>query len=194
MNHIFYIMGKSSSGKDTFFRRAVSELGLKPIVLYTTRPIRDNEKDGREYHFVDRAKFDEMIENGMVIEKRVYDTIYGEWIYFTAVDSISLDSGSCIGIGTLESYLEIKEHFGGDTVIPIYIEVADDIRLIRAIERERTQSVPKYTELCRRFIADSEDFSEDKLSEAGIDVRFDNSGEQEKCFSEIKRYISEKIF
>lgn len=192
MNHIFYIMGKSSSGKDTFFRRIVSELGLTPIILYTTRPIRDNEMDGREYHFVDRDTFDDMMKKGMVIEERTYDTVYGEWTYFTAADSISLDDGSCIGIGTLESYLKIKEHFCGDVVIPLYIEVADDVRLIRAIERERTQSVPKYTELCRRFIADSEDFSEEKLAQAGINVRFDNSGEEEKCFSEIKRYISEK--
>ena len=135
-----------------------------------------------------------MMKKGMVIEERTYDTVYGEWTYFTAADSISLDKGSCIGIGTLESYIKIKEHFCGDVVIPLYIEVADDVRLIRAIERERTQSVPKYTELCRRFIADSEDFSKEKLAQAGITVRFDNSGEEEKCFSEIKRYISEKIF
>ncbi|WP_028518090.1 guanylate kinase [Ruminococcus flavefaciens] len=192
MNHIFYIMGKSSSGKDTFFRRAVSELGLTPIVLYTTRPIRDNEKDGREYHFVSRDTFDDMMKNGKVIEERTYDTVYGKWTYFTAADSISLSSGSCIGIGTLESYLKIKEHFCGDTVIPLYIEVRDDIRLIRAIERERTQSAPKYTELCRRFIADSRDFSEEKLIEAGITFRFDNSGDEEECFSEIKRYINDK--
>lgn len=192
MNHIFYIMGKSSSGKDTFFRRAVSELGLTPIVLYTTRPIRDNEMDGREYHFVSRDTFDDMMKNGKVIEERTYDTVYGKWTYFTAADSISLSCGSCIGIGTLESYLKIKEHFCGDTVIPLYIEVRDDIRLIRAIERERTQSAPKYTELCRRFIADSEDFSEEKLADAGITLRFDNSGDEEECFSEIKKYISNK--
>ena len=183
MNHIFYIMGKSSSGKDTFFRRIVSELGLTPIVLYTTRPIRDNEKDGREYHFVDRDTFDDMMKKGMVIEERTYDTVCGEWTYFTAADSISLDKGSCIGIGTLESYIKIKKHFCGDVVIPLYIEVADDIRLIRAIERERTQSVPKYTELCRRFIADSKDFSEEKLAQAGITVRFDNS--EAKRFFEV---------
>ena len=78
-------------------------------------------------------------------------------------------------------------------MIPLYIEVADDIRLIRAVERERKQSSPKYTELCRRFIADSEDFSDEKLSQAGITVRFENNGEPDECFAEIKRYISEKI-
>ncbi len=193
MNHIFYIMGKSSSGKDTFFSRAVAELELIPIVLYTTRPVRDNETEGREYHFVDRKVFEEMLKEGRVIEERTYDTIYGKWTYFTAEDSIALGKGDCIGIGTLESYIKIREFYGRDRVIPLYIEVADDIRLIRAVERERKQSSPKYTELCRRFIADSEDFSDEKLSQAGITVRFYNNGEPDECFAKIKRYISEKI-
>ena len=194
MNKIFCIMGKSSSGKDSIYKEIVKDSRIEPLVIYTTRPMRENEQEGREYHFVDRETFEKMKAAGSVIESRTYNTKHGEWTYFTAADSISLDKGSCIGIGTLESYIKIKKHFCGDVVIPLYIEVADDIRLIRAIERERTQSVPKYTELRRRFIADSKDFSEEKLAQAGITVRFDNSGEEEKCFSEIKRYISEKIF
>lgn len=193
MNHIFYLMGKSSSGKDTFFSRIVSELGLTPIVLYTTRPVRDNEQEGREYHFVDRARFEELLQAGRVIEERTYDTVHGKWTYFTAADSIDLTKGDCIGIGTIQSYIKLREYFGEEAVIPIYVEVADDIRLIRAVERERSQTEPKYAELCRRFIADSEDFSEEKLLSAGIEVRFDNSGSKEQCFSEIKRYILNKI-
>lgn len=55
MGKIFYVMGKSSSGKDTIFRELMKDetLGLQEIVLYTTRPIRAGEKDGVDYHFVD---------------------------------------------------------------------------------------------------------------------------------------------
>ena len=51
MGKIFYIMGKSSSGKDSIYRKLESteEFGLKRLVIYTTRPIRDGEKEGREY-------------------------------------------------------------------------------------------------------------------------------------------------
>ena len=50
MGKIFYIMGKSSSGKDSIYRQLEEnqELGLKRLVIYTTRPIRDGEKNGRE--------------------------------------------------------------------------------------------------------------------------------------------------
>ena len=185
MNCIFYIMGKSSSGKDTIYNRIRSEENLLPVVLYTTRPMRENEENGREYHFVDRACFEKMKSEGKVIEERIYNTIHGEWVYFTSKDSIDIEKGNCIGIGTLESYVKIKEHFG-DAVVPIYIEVEDGLRLARAVERERLQTNPKYAELCRRFLADSSDFSEEKLKEAGISRRFSNEGEIEECIDEIK--------
>lgn len=185
MNRIFYIMGKSSSGKDTIYNRIRSEENLLAVVLYTTRPMRENEENGREYHFVDRTCFDKMKSEGKVIEERIYNTIHGEWIYFTLRDSIDIEKGNCIGIGTLESYVKIKEHFG-EAVVPIYIEVEDGLRLARAVERERLQTNPKYAELCRRFLADSSDFSEEKLKEAGISRRFSNEGEIEECIDEIK--------
>ncbi|MCR5600896.1 MAG: 50S ribosome-binding GTPase [Ruminococcus sp.] len=191
MNHLFYLIGKSSSGKDTLYRRIVEELGLIPAVLYTTRPIRDNEHEGKEYHFVDEAGFLRMKDQGKVIEYRTYDTVYGKWTYFTAADSILLGDGNCIGIGTLESYVKVRSYYENGTVVPLYIEVDDDTRFLRAVEREKGQSKPKYLELCRRFVADSIDFSEEKLKEAGITHRFDNSGTTEQCFSEIKKYISD---
>ncbi len=185
MNRIFYIMGKSSSGKDTIYKRIMNEMELIPIVLYTTRPMRENEVQGREYHFVDRNCFENMKSAGEVIEERIYNTIHGEWIYFTSRDSISSEKGDCIGIGTLESYVKLKECFG-DSVVPIYIEVEDGIRLARAVERERLQTSPKYAELCRRFLADCEDFSEEKLVAAGIAKRFSNDSDIEECINKIK--------
>lgn len=191
MNRIYYIMGKSSSGKDTIYKRLLNEQDFTPIVLYTTRPMRENEEDGREYHFVERSRFEQMERQGEVIEKRIYNTIHGEWIYFTSKSSISLENGSCLGIGTLESYLGIRKYYG-DIVVPIYIEVDDGIRLMRAIQREQQETAPKYAELCRRFLADSEDFSEDKLKAAGIEKRFQNNCEINDSIKEIVEYINKR--
>lgn len=191
MNRIFYIMGKSSSGKDTIYKRLLNEQDFTPIVLYTTRPMRENEEDGREYHFVDRSKFEEMQAAGEVIERRIYNTIHGEWIYFTSKNSISLESKSCIGIGTLESYMGIQRYFG-NYLVPIYIEVDDGIRLMRAVQREQQEAEPKYAELCRRFLADSEDFSDEKLKAVGIEKKFQNNGEINDCIKEIVEYINKR--
>ena len=76
-------------------------------------------------------------------------------------------------------------------MVPIYVEVADDIRLERAIARERKQERPDYQEMCRRFLADSEDFSEENLKRAEIKRRFQNNGVMEACVEEIVQFMKE---
>lgn len=190
MGKIFCLMGKSSSGKDTLFKMLTGRnKRLKTIVPYTTRPIREGEKNGVEYFFVDAQKFQELQEKNQVIEYRTYETRCGLWTYFTADDGqIDLKTNTYIVIGTLASYLALRAYFGEGQVVPIYIETDDGIRLERALRRERMEKTPKYAEMCRRFLADEEDFSEDNLKRAGITVRFDNSLLQE-CLSCIENYI-----
>ena len=185
-------MGKSSSGKDTIFRKLMQEgaLGLKTIVPYTTRPIRTGERDGVDYHYTDEAGFLALQAAGRIIEDRAYHTVHGLWRYFTvADDSIELEQYDYCVIGTLEAYIHIKEYFGEQRVLPIYIEIDDGERLQRALSRERTQKEPKYEELCRRFLADCQDFSEEKLQAAGISVRFQNE-DLESCLNQIVQYIA----
>ena len=79
-----------------------------------------------------------------------------------------------LGIGTLESYLKLRDYYGEERMLPVYIEVDDGIRLQRALDREKQQKTPNYAELCRRFLADQQDFSEEKLKEAGIRKRYRN--------------------
>ena len=164
MGKIFYIMGKSASGKDKIYSRLAGnkELNLKKLILYTTRPVRDGEENGKQYYFTDEKKLQEFKTEGKVIEARAYNTVYGVWTYFTADDGqIDLKKGHYLGIGTLESYQKMRNYYGESNVIPVYIEVEDGERLIRAIKREKEQETPKYEELCRRFLADQEDFSEE---------------------------------
>ncbi len=194
MGKIFYMMGKSASGKDTIFKRVQEELPmLKTIVLYTTRPIREGEKDGVEYHFTDENRKRELELAGKLIESRTYDTVHGKWTYFTADDGqIDLNKDSYLVIGTLVSYEKMKAYFGADALVPIYIEVEDGERLSRALFRERQQEKPKYAEMCRRFLADTEDFSEENLKKCGIVRRYENQ-EMEACIEEIVLGIRAKL-
>lgn len=192
MGKIFYIMGKSSSGKDTIYKKLSERMPeLQRIVPYTTRPIRDGEQEGVEYHFVGEDRLREMQEAGRVIEVRAYNTKCGVWTYFTADDGqIDLEKKDYLVIGTLESFRALKEYFGEEQIVPIYIEVDDGLRLSRALERERREKEPRYEEMCRRFLADSADFSEENLRRAGIWKRFVNM-ELERCLEEIGAYIKD---
>ena len=190
MGKIYYVMGKSCSGKDTIYRRLTERHPeLRVVVPYTTRPIREGEQDGVEYFFVDREKMEEMQAAGRIIELRSYNTVLGVWNYFTADDGqIDLASHSYLIIGTLVSYEAMRDYYGVKALVPIYVEVEDGTRLERAIGRERKQAKPQYEEMCRRFLADAEDFSEEKLRRAGITKRFVNT-DLEQCLKEIETFI-----
>ena len=192
MGKIYCVMGKSSSGKDTVYKKLKEQYKeFRLIVPYTTRPIREGEKDGVEYYFVDPEQFRAMKEDGKVIESRSYNTKCGIWTYFTADDGqIDLSAADYLLIGTLVSYQALREYFGEEAIVPVYLEVEDGLRLARALERERRQEKPKYAEMCRRFLADEEDFSEENLIKSGITERCGNEDFTE-CLNKIQRYIEE---
>ena len=190
MGKIFYLMGKSSCGKDSIYREIVSdnELNLKKIVGYTTRPVREGETDGVEYFFVTK---EEMMKLNL-IEMRSYNTVAGEWCYATADDGNISKNDNYIVIGTLESYKCFLKYFGKDRMVPLYVEVDEYTRLIRALNREKAQNNPKYDEVCRRYLADEVDFAEENILKLGIEKRFENDKFLE-CVSSIKNYIKSII-
>lgn len=195
MGKLFYVMGKSSSGKDTIYEDLLSRetLGLQSFIIYTTRPIRAGETDGVQYHFVTEEQLQELQEQGRVIELRTYQTVAGPWHYFTADgDNVDMTQQDYIALGTLESYEKVKAYYGSEQVVPIYIEVDDDKRLERALKRERKQEKPNYEEVCRRFLADQKDFAEENIQRAGITRRFQNNEDRQICMDEIAAYIAEK--
>lgn len=195
MGKIFYILGKSSTGKDTIYKRIRQQFenSLKPVVLYTTRPIRDGEINGVTYHFVAEEEYENIKSSGKIIEERSYNTVHGLWRYFTVEEKdFSISDDNYLMIGVLSSYESIRDYYGSNKVFPIYIEVDDGIRLERALKREMKSENRKFTEMCRRFLADSEDFAEEKIENAGIKKRFNNI-DLDSCIKEIEEYIRENI-
>lgn len=194
MGRIYYIMGKSATGKDTVYKELLKRRpDLKKIIPCTTRPIREGETDGVEYHFMTVEELEKYLRAGKVIELRTYQTVAGPWNYFTMDDGQFDLSGTSryLMIGTLESYEKMRQYFGAQALVPIYIEVPDGIRLRRALEREDAQKNPNYREVCRRYLADEADFSEENLRMAGIEKRFENLN-LEQCLGEIEKELGSR--
>jgi guanylate kinase len=183
-------MGKSSSGKDTVYRRLLADpsLDLKRLVTGTTRPIREGERDGEEYFFYTEEQFQKLQSQGRIVECRSYDTIHGIWNYFTVSTELDVAHRDYLTINTLEAYVRLREYFGSKALVPIYLEVDDGLRLQRALDRERTQAQPKYKELCRRFLADEADFSPENLAREQIQPIFQNKV-LEHTVREVAAYI-----
>lgn len=197
MGKIFYVMGKSASGKDTIYKRLTASLPeVKTVRMYTTRPIRDGETNGVEYFFTDRQFLERCRKQGTLIECRTYETVYGPWSYFTADDGqIDLEQGYYLMMGTLESYEKLQEYYGRENLVPVYICVDDGLRLLRALNRERQQKTPRYKEMCRRYLADEQDFCQENLKRCGIEKQYENEVLDdcvEKIVGDIRSFMKEQ--
>ena len=200
MSNLIYIMGKSASGKDTVYKQVKERIDSNSYVLYTTRPMREGEKEGREYNFITREQFEKLEKDQKVIEARHYNVVNAQgqkdvWTYATIDDKQWEKEGNFLTIGTLESYNSISkylsEHPEKDLkLLPIYIEIDEAERRKRAIERENKSGKPNFEEMERRLKADNIDFSEEKIIEAGITKTFKNYDLNE-CVDNIVRYIEE---
>lgn len=151
------ICGKSAAGKDSTATRLVEEykkIGIpaKKIISYTTRPPREGEVDGVDYHFVDLETFIDMQYKYMFVEH----TEFRGWRYGTAINSFEEDCVNvCVlnpaGMSKLQTrypwYLEACECF--------YLKVPLFVRLKRSIKREHTFK----WEFIRRVFADWKNFS-----------------------------------
>ncbi len=165
MSRIFCIVGKSGSGKDTFYKAVLEKYRdkLTPIIPCTTRPMREGEVSGENYFFVTDAELRRLERQGKIIEKREYHTVQGLWTYFTPKFELE-NERDYILITTLEGVRSFIDAFGEAVVRPVYLTLPDGKRLHRCLDREDAQPRPDYAEMCRRYLADEADFSLDKLS------------------------------
>lgn len=161
---------------------------LSRIIPYTTRPIRDGETQDKDYHFCNEEDVKRLSAQGRIIELREYNTVYGVWKYFTVNDdNIDLQRKSYLTVGTLESYTKIRDYFGSDKVLPIYVEVEDGDRLIRAIHWEKGKRCLNMRR-CAAVFWQTHQISEEKSCEAGITRRFIND-DMDTVLAEISEYI-----
>lgn len=190
MRNIFCIMGRSGSGKDSAYKQLLNSTGINfnKVILYTTRPMRQGEQNGREYYFVSDEEFEHLKTQNKFIEIREYHTVQGIWKYATSIDSFK-ESGNYLAIGTPESFQSLKKIFK-DNLHDIFISVDNEILLERTVLRAEGDNTQNIEEIKRRFEADSLDFGSDKLKAAGISNIFENNGNLEDCVASIRDYIN----
>lgn len=154
---IIAIMGKAGSGKDTLCKTLLEQpefFNAMPIVSCTTRPIRDNEIDGVDYHFLTYEQFTDQVLSGEMIEA----TAFNHWCYGTSVNNLSKDRLN-IGVFNPEGVGILRSNKDIDLRV-IYLEANDKDRLLRQLNREKS---PDCHEIVRRFSADEEDFAEEEI-------------------------------
>ena len=154
---IIALMGKAGSGKDTIMRALLKQPAFKgavPIVSCTTRPMRENEKDGIDYHFLTQSEFTDKILSGDMLEA----TVFNDWCYGTSLENLSKDKVN-IGVFNPEGVGLLRGNSNINLKL-IYIEANDKDRLLRQLNREKN---PDVHEIIRRYSGDEMDFTEEEI-------------------------------
>ena len=173
---VLALFGESASGKDTIQKYITTQWPdwCNSIVSCTTRPKRDYEIDGIDYHFLTNAEFAEKVLNLSMLEA----TEFNDWFYGTPIDSLKPDMLNVgvfnpNGIRALLTDSRIQ-------VLPLYVYASDKTRLLRSLSREEN---PNCYEICRRYMADVKDFDELDFDYCVID----NGAEMDK--EAIESYV-----
>jgi guanylate kinase len=149
---IIALIGKAGSGKDTLLKELLKvEPKLRSIVSYTTRPPRQGELDGIDYHFVSGEVFAAKLLNEELLEA----SFFNDWFYGTGYDSLK-PGAIHVGVFNPDGVDSLKAHKDILTVV-YYLDVKDKERLLRQLNREDD---PDVNEIIRRFKADEVDFDE----------------------------------
>ena len=154
---IVVLMGMSGVGKDKV-RSRLEDLNYVNIISHTSRPIRVNEVDGRDYHFISKEEFNNLIDNNEMIEYRNYEVNWcgkGDTWFYGVKKFEPQDYTNYIVVIDLMGAESIVNYFGEEHCILVYLDALDETRKIRAIKRGSFDE----TEWNRRLIADYKDFS-----------------------------------
>lgn len=148
---ILAIVGKSGSGKDSILKylRQYSGNKFNYIVSSTTRPLREGEVDGIDYHFIEHDDFINLMDNNQIVEM----SVFRDWCYGTSAKDLSTAKINIGGFDPMRIGI-LADHSSIDLKI-VMITATDKERLLRSLNREND---PDVAEIIRRYQADEEDF------------------------------------
>lgn len=160
MAKVITLTGMSASGKDAILKGVINRSSIKPVISTTSRPIRNGETDGVEYHFVSKKQAEKKLYNHEFIEVREYYVANGDrWLYGITKKSIDINSNDTYiaivdydGLKQLNKYLDRNnvEHYS------YYLNVNYQDLLLRSLQREGDMCDLQVEEVVRRFKDDLE--------------------------------------
>jgi guanylate kinase len=136
---MFVLSSPSGAGKTTLSRKLLAQdPAVELSVSVTTRPKRAGEVDGRDYHFIDRARFDAMVQEGALLEwAEVFDNCYGTP---TAPAQSALDAGRDVLFDIdWQGTQQLREKAGAD-LVSVFILPPSVVELERRLKTRAEDS------------------------------------------------------
>ena len=149
---IIVLVGKTASGKTTVANELCKNHGYKRIITYTTRPMRENEVQDVDYHFISDEQFNEMVKNNEFTEYKRYNTAHGVWSYGSVITSEQELSDDCyVIILTPQGLRDLSKKIS--QYIAFYLNVSFESQLERLKRRGDEEQ-----QIIKRLRNDAKDF------------------------------------
>lgn len=181
------LMGKAGAGKDALLHKIMEKYGdeFASIVSCTSRPPREGEVDGVNYHFLTSEQFAEKLMDGDMIEA----VVFRDWCYGTSYDSLNPDKIN-IGVYNPQGVGILLDMEYDIDLYPIMVNCRDKTRLLRQLNRE---SDPDCKEIVRRFEADAEDFGNSVWDKINLPDDHPHSEIHNEAYSSLDFLASEVV-
>lgn len=168
------LVGESGSGKSTLTAKLVADYrGVKRLVTYTTRPARAGEVNGVDYHFVTDVELDQFAEANKLVVSENFPPM-GRFAIVNDGQVDQLSRTVYLVDGSLARAAALQKFYGTNKVDVVHVYVDDETRLLRMLGRAMAGD-RNYRELCRRFLADKDDYAAERFAIMGLhDVRLEN--------------------
>lgn len=178
------LIGKTASGKDSILNILTTKYGYKKLITYTTRPMRQNEKQDVIYHFISDDDFQNKIEENFFAEWKSYSTEFGVWYYGTALEDLENANDKTVIILTPDGYRDIVSKLSNKPK-SIYIYANNSTIKERLLKRGDNKEEAK-----RRLEHDNTDF---KGIENEVDqIFYNNKGADiQKVVQKIVKWMEE---
>lgn len=186
--NIFIICGFSASGKDSILNTLLkTQPNLLPIISHTSRPIRKNETNGKDYNFVSKEEFIGLINEEQMVEYRAYNTTVDNkpdtWFYGVSKKAINTQHDN-IAVMDISGAIAMKKIYG-NIVEVIFVSVNDEVRMQRAVKRGSFD----LTEWNRRLLHDCEILKSEEIAVCDHFIKNDNLDE---AVQEVAKIINKR--
>lgn len=142
------LTGPSASGKTEVSKILMEKYHLKKLITYTTRPIREHETNGIDYHFISVPEFLKMQENNEFIETTFYNNNY----YGSRKADISPEKLAILDPNGVNQYYKVLEN----NIVSIFLDAPEEVRKERMIKRGDSLETIE-----RRTLSDRDVFQKD---------------------------------
>lgn len=206
MYKLICIIGGSCTGKDTIMTNLLQDTGLNldRLITYTTRPKRESETEGSEYHFVSEEEFIVKSENKLIVEVRDYHTEFGIWHYFTLEEDLRDFNKHILVCASRVQFESYRDYLGKENVIPIIVDSPVRDRIKRYMNRLSTnwdQKDRAYLEMCRRIISDEDEYNlkylldNNIMNKGNYFINRNGKGSSiDRCTEDIKDYLYNLLY